>query len=797
MQSSKRMRAGNDSINYVQGPGLGSSHSKRNNRRTTGTHTADNDMIDSHFLVVAKDLARALQNAFGSSSEDDATVSFINDDSTPHKTYNNKFYDVQLLSSDGITYVPACRFVLAARSRVLQQMLYGNFKEAKSSTICLMGYDSCILHSIVYFCTFDQLRLFLSDNNKEEYIRRLVQLGQAADYLELPYLMELVDDKVRRLMAHYPPLACAVFDEAIEATNAVAILHQSSSLSSSSVPVEESPRENLNFVAKASRRSYAKESNVSLYDYALRFIECRPYSSLDCDSSEYGGIGCIHSPYKLEIIMKDSSISAGELFLFQMLERWYEIHARNAIERDNADGTSKNILTLDACYDVAKRCSTHYIRFQNIEPNHMLLSDGIIQQHILKYSTASQNSMKSIVSSDQIFAAVAQQALRSSKDGIWRIMFRQGHIPYNSSSGSTSSSCNNNQEVERILVEGAGNKEANGMYYRITAGLNLSNGNLYSKRETSYGQSIVYTLSCCTISIPANTNQEANTTKNINKLCFSDQEHLYNNDDIVPEKVTYFREYRIFSSQFLTYHAVRNLDTLQSTSDFSPLFQPVLQVIDIVAPDETNLQIPTPIRIFYRVRLSDSELHMTGTFASELSTLFERNEVTVHCVIKVLEYGLYQVSSDCSDSSETNERSTTGIHVIKASVVTTAPLHPFGEPFPLEVYNNRQHSMSSLPVSLVDGVGTMTFSDDCTHQSLQNLYICRCPIENKMETDVVTTSCDFVSSLNGSNIPRSGWTLGDHGIHPVPTCTWIPVVKRTRDNSSSNNSNKESSRKQT
>lgn len=834
------MRASNHSNNssYNRRTGLQSVYSRRNDNwgSFSNNNNENRNNNDPDFLTVAKDLAAALQKSFLLSSDDEEDYVQLdnneNNNSFRNKNCNNKFCDIQLLSSDGITYVSACRFVLAARSRVLQQMLYGNFKEAKSSTICLMGYDSCILHSIVYFCTFNQLRLNIKNNNdnmndrEEEFIRRLVQLGQAADYLELPYLVQLVEDKVRRMMAQYPPLACAVFDEAMEPTTTTTTspITNTSSISNSSLHlVEESSREqqNLDSVTKHNnRKNSGKDSNISLFDYAFRFIECRPYVTLDCDNDDLtycgvgGGIGCIHNLNKLEYIMKDSNISAGELFLFQMLERWYEVHVRNAIEINSSASSSsdsnKNMLTYEAYYDVAKKCSTQYIRFHNIEPNQMLLSDGIIQQHILKYNNSSatptnliQNPMKSLVSSDQIFTAVAQQALRSSKDGVWRISFRQGHISFNNSSASTTSNnSSSSNELERILVEGSGNKDANGMYYRIAAGLNLANGDLYSKRETTCGQSVVYTLSCCTISVPVSTeNNQGKSTdytdNNKGSFCSGEkQRSLYGNNIAFSDKGTHYREYRIFSSQFLTYHAVRNLDMLQSSSDFSPLFQPVLQVIiDIVEPDETNLQIPTPIRKFYRVRLSDSELHMTGTFASELSYLFEQNEISINCVIKVLEYGLYQVSSDGTESSEPNVRSITGIHVIKASVVTTAPLHPFGEPIALEVYNSQQNSTSSMPNSLIEGMATMNDPDECTYQGLQNLYICSYPIDtatnNATTTVAIATNGTYINNTIGSNIPRSGWKLGDHGINPVPTCTWIPVVKRTKES----NTNKDNCKK--
>ena len=121
--------------------------------------------------------------------------------------------------------------------------------------------------------------------------------------------------------------------------------------------------------------------------------------------------------------------------------------------------------------------------------------------------------------------AITHQALRASQNGVWSLSSR------------------GRNDSERILVEGAGSQNANGIYYRIDG---LANGELYSKREVACGQQYVYTLSI-----------------SVNKEQPSDQQV----------------ECRLFCSKLLTYHAVKGL---VRTSNRAPTFQPILQVIQII-----------------------------------------------------------------------------------------------------------------------------------------------------------------------------------------------------------------------
>jgi hypothetical protein len=527
--------------------------------------------------------------------------------------------DVFLTSSDGTTQVPASRFVLAARSPMLKRMLYGGFREAKSSTICMMGYDRALLEAVVYYCSYDELQESWLSCSSESNMRCMVQLQQAADYLQLPGLVRMTDSLIRKFISGHPPWACTVFDEAVEGS--------------------------------------------PLAQYAVQVIENRPYVALDCsrgDEGRGGGITSL-SPDKLQAVVENSYVGAGELFLFRMLKRWFEHQAD--------DGATE----CTVAEQVARRCARG-IRFQNIEPR-QLLSDEV--------------QGCPFVTSEQIFEAVAKQALKASLHKKWSLHFR----------GSKDS-------AERVLVEGAGCPDVNGMYYRIAAG--LQQGDLFSKREVSCGQSLVYTLS-----------------RTVSSKALSKHMAVY--------------ECRIFCTPFLTKKAVRGLQTVQSPESVQPVFQPVLQVIELEPPNPTG---NVTMRKFHRVRVSDGEYHMPGTLAKDLNPMIEAQELREYCVVKVQEFGLYTTGGRV------------GIHIIKATIVTNSPTHQFRDPVDVKTLQTEE------------GITSETEQKD---NGLQNLYTCTCRVDNNDGFD--------------DKIPKTGWEVHDHGVAPAPLCTWIPSPPLSKQDS--------------
>lgn len=348
--------------------------------------------------------------------------------------------DITLVGKDG-AHVQANRFVLAARSKVMKRMLYGNFREAASNEIPFYDYDRSILEAVVEYCCRNEIskfRLYIHRNS--DSARRLVQLYKAADFLDLLGLARLVVQMAHNLTSRYPPLACAVFDEA--------------------------------------------DLNTKISKDALLMIQCRPYVTLPPHQETGGGIDNL-SPHKLACIFKDNEVKASEFFLFKMLQTWVEVVADNTPEP----------------LQVAKKC-TKYLALENIEPQN-LLSD------VLKSGFCAEK---------KITTAITIQALRASQSRVWTLSSR------------------GRPDIERILVEGAGSMNANGIYYRIDG---LENGDLYSKREVACGQQFVYTLS-----ISINAAQQV--------------------------------ECRIFCSKLLTHRAVKSL-ALNGRREST--FQPLLQVI--------------------------------------------------------------------------------------------------------------------------------------------------------------------------------------------------------------------------
>ena len=407
--------------------------------------------------------------------------------------------DVSLVGHDGLE-VPACRFVLAARSPVLKRMLYGNFREAQSNskTIELLDYSGHVLKIVVKYCTAGQF--FIMDDQtlaaqqsqssqldplaNEEFVRLAVQVAKAADYLEISGLVRETECLVKKLIAKYPMLACPVFDEADEGS--------------------------------------------TLFACAKRIIQCRPYMALSSfshctttsnavieDGSGGGGIECLKSD-RIVAIMKDTEMEAGELFLFEMLQRWVE-HVPEAYHTE--------------ALEVARECGS-YFRLHYIEPEELL-------------STVQQSGL---FPPNLIVEAIMRQALKASQNRVWTINCR-----------------GKDANVDRVLVEGSGHNEVNGVYYRIRG---LAKGDVYSKREVSCGQLYVYTLSCS------------------------------QKDDTI--------ESRIFGSKVMTHQAIPRIVAQQQTA-VAPapviVFQPLLQVISLEVPGKHGHHDTSPLSKLCKVRI--------------------------------------------------------------------------------------------------------------------------------------------------------------------------------------------------
>jgi BTB/POZ domain len=362
----------------------------------TTTASNKNNNNNSGCLVVVHDVLSAIEQCGidrqGYTDNDPQTTSLcdvqlIGTTTTTTSTSN----DVEVTStneySDDTTptrttcTVMACRFLLAARSPVFQRMLYGNFREAQSQSIALLGYPRIILQTIVYFCSYHTLNPLFPTSI--DHVPLQLQLLQAADYLQLLDLCTMITQTIvlKHMVSHPQRTVCTVYEH---------------------VPMT-SP----------------------LYAMALQMIEIRPYIILDPhktfrpqiivvaaknqptrnnsplnrrsnsndDDDERGTCGgiTILSVDKLDLLLQSKhNICASEYFLLQQLLRWYQyqkyqIQARvqlletqtlanqdttsTTVPRDVAEQTHEELNLLRT---TTKLLCEKYFDLSHVEPCHLL-----------------------------------------------------------------------------------------------------------------------------------------------------------------------------------------------------------------------------------------------------------------------------------------------------------------------------------------------------------------------------------------------------------------------------------------
>jgi len=557
--------------------------------------------------------------------------------------------DVTLVGRDQVE-VSANRFVLAARSEMFKRMLYGSFQESSREQIPIPHYDGLILQAIVEFCHSNEISqftvLYLSQHT-ELAGRRLVQLHQAADYFQIKGgLLQLVEGLVHNRTTRFPPLACAIYDEA---------------------PL-----------------------NTPLSEDALFMIQCRPYVTLPVSEKEEsgcgGGISCLDGT-KLQTIFVDPNVKAGELFLFEMLQSW-SVHKKRELREETKEGRKVNKDDEKMITSIVKECASH-LHLEDIEPIDLV---SVVQ--------ASR-----ICSTSAITKAITCQALRASSQHIWSL----------SSRGKPN-------DLERILVEGAGSPDANGIYYYIDG---LANGDLYSKREVACGQQYVYTLSISSSS----TNDET--------------------------------ECRIFCSKLLTHNGCQIIAN-NNHDDHDVLFQPMLQIIQVTDDDNDHYTL---------LQLSDGEHYLNAKIRNS-----ERSQdLKPNTLIKVLKFTKYTTNGE-----------EVAIHLKKISIVSLDPGHKFGNPvYYYDVFDVAEdHSPAEVVVVMEqDDNNPILLEREVTErlllqqppmsnkkeQPLWELYSCRFtsqekPIHSKLPS------------------PFTGWKLDSHGCAPVPRLTrWIPSASKLKN----------------
>ena len=738
--------------------------------------------------------------------------------------------DVQLVANDG-DQIPASRFVLAARSPVLKRMLYGSFREAKSSTICMMGYESTVLKAVVHYCQTNQMppiehqhhhhqqgqhseeapttsrnSIVMKSNSShthgvdlESLVRQQVRLYQAADFLELNDLGNLVYFELRRLTGLYPGLACVVFDEVDDVSSRVGEYAR--------LMMEVRPYVSLGAGTRlianpAATNNEGTTTAPEITSSSSMSTNSTKYETEEDDTSSHeaiGGVECLRVE-RLQMIIKSDNLMCGELFLFQILRQWYD-HKVTYLGDDvdeSMDYEKEASSLLEATSDCA-RC----LHMENIEPAALL---QIVQPCPFIHPTF-------------LYDAFAKQALRASQHRVWSLHSRPTKY----------------QMVERVLVEDCGSRQVSGMYVRMVHGLKKTHAVLYTKREVVSGQAMVYTLSCSVVAQPTHEQQQ--------RLV---EQHQQQQDSQVPPPQEMV-ECRIFCSPLLTPHAIPTLFQYHANSAYvDPLFQPILQIVAVKLNSSKRNRT---------VVVSDGHYCMQGTLANNLA-IHNSKEIQLYGILQVLAFRLDQSSSSpslMSSNSSTSDRSHSSnssnnsshaggggggnsssnnnntnngqprrrkgtmprIHIQRVSIVNSNAGQVFGRPTffrgpPKQELSPQKDIHSIAEESSNDNqhphlhphhVPAMVDIDDPHHHHLESagsgddastfaghhqavvkdlkhvtvLYSCSYPLKKTKQTNHPFAS-HAATPPKEARVPRLGWQVEEAGIHPPPTCTWFPAM---------------------
>lgn len=122
---------------------------------------------------------------------------------------NESMVDIMLLANDG-GEIPASRFVISARSTVLQRTL---FKENVDQRELKLDYSTNVVRALVKYCSTNDLADDVWRPRNESVARELIHLYDAANTYELIGLKDLICSKLKVLARTHPNLACAIYDE--------------------------------------------------------------------------------------------------------------------------------------------------------------------------------------------------------------------------------------------------------------------------------------------------------------------------------------------------------------------------------------------------------------------------------------------------------------------------------------------------------------------------------------------------------------------------------------------------------
>ena len=269
--------------------------------------------------------------------------------------------DIMLVAKDG-GEIPASRFVLGARSTVLQKMLFSEGQIGGSPELKL-DYSSKVVRTLVHYCRTNELNQDWQSKD-EVGARELVNLCNCACCFQLEGLTELVCDLASSLTKTHPHLACAIYDEAAAHGEVVDI---------------------IKFIAR-----YAIRQNPE-----AALLRRNEFGNRDPGISSLG-------PTVVEEIISDPRMCTEEINMFRAVALWAD--ARNyadGVNNDSLDDSFNSATYLKERRALAKQITARCIDLSKIAPSELL---GFV-------------SDSGLVDTMSVSNALIQLALRIEKEG--------------------------------------------------------------------------------------------------------------------------------------------------------------------------------------------------------------------------------------------------------------------------------------------------------------------------------------------------------------------------------------------
>lgn len=219
---------------------------------------------------------------------------------------NHLMSDVVLVSADG-DQVPASRFVLGARSPVLQKLLFdGSRSEVR------IPYSGIVVRAMVEFCRSNSIQECVPILTRDAYsIRQVVHLSDCAKKYKLQKLEDIICNLVTDFLwsdGQNFSWVCSIFDEAVG----------------------------------TSLDDHIGESSLPLMRLVMESIRSDPNLAL-LRGQEFQPPGVLFlSPHSLEIVIRDQRMDCEEITLFLSLEVWNNAKKQSSSRRRRGRSTMKN-----------------------------------------------------------------------------------------------------------------------------------------------------------------------------------------------------------------------------------------------------------------------------------------------------------------------------------------------------------------------------------------------------------------------------------------------------------------------